>query len=149
MNNSMTERRIHDPQCEDAFAGREEVEFSTENCRETEYEKDTSDRDKLNIRESDQKIKNKTQGDRVEETMSTKSCRERDTKKARATEDKLNIRESDQKIKNKHKGTMWKKQCPRRVVEREIRKRHERQGTMNKQNDKKIKNKTLENYMNL
>ena len=77
MNNSMTERRIHDPQCEDASAGREEVEFSMEICREKEYEKGTSDRNKLNIRESDQKIKNKTQWDKVEETMSTKSCRER------------------------------------------------------------------------
>ena len=62
---------------------------------------------KLNIRESDQKIKSKTHGDKVEETMSTKSCRERDTKKARATRNKEQTK------------------------------------------DKKIKNKTLENYMNL
>ena len=107
MNNSMTERRIHDPQCEDASAGREEVEFSTE------------------------------------------ICRERDTKKARATRKRLNIRESDQKIKNKHKGTEWKKQCPQRVVEKKNTKKARATRNKEQTKDKKIKNKTLENYMNL
>ena len=107
MNNNMTERRIHDPQCEDASAGREEVEFSTEICREKEYEKGTSDKDKLNIRES------------------------------------------DQKIKNKQKGTEWKKQCPRRVVGKENTKKARATRNNEQTKDKKIKNKTLENYMNL
>ena len=99
MNNSMTERRIHDPQCEDASAGREEVEFSTEICREREYEKGTSDNGK--VKHSRERLENQkqTQGDRVEETMSTKSCRERDTKKARATRN--NEQTKDKKIKNK------------------------------------------------
>lgn len=64
MNNSMTERRIHDPQCEDAYAGREEVEFSTEICRERDTKKARVDKEKLNIRESDQK-KSKTRFQRT------------------------------------------------------------------------------------
>ena len=46
MNNSMTERRIHDPQCEDASAGREEVEFSTGICREIDTKKARATRNK-------------------------------------------------------------------------------------------------------
>ena len=140
MNNSMTERRIHDPQCEDASAGREEVEFSTEICREREYENGTSDSNKLNIRESDQKIKNKTHWDRVEETMSTEICRVREYEKGTSDRDKLNIRESDQKIKNKHKGTKWKKQCPHRVVERQNTKKA--RVTRNNEQTKAKKSKT-------
>ena len=61
MNNSMTERRIHDPQCEGASAGREEVEFSTGICRER-YEKGTSDKKK--VKHSRERLENQKQNPR-------------------------------------------------------------------------------------